>query len=67
MLQIDRVETEVELLRREDAGRTGAGAPSGGLVPGRPALDPVRKEQLRDVVMEILRDHLRQLERRGVL
>lgn len=66
MLHIDRVNTEMEVLQRSSVGP--AEAPEGpGLVPGQPALDPQMKERMRDVVMEVLKDHLRELERRGTL
>ena len=52
MLRIDRVHTEMELL--PSSSRTSDGA----------ALD---RQELRRVVLEVLRDELRELERRGAL
>ena len=66
MLRIDRVKTEMEVLPRSGPSAAESGT-SGGLVPGQAAFDPALKERLRDVVMEILRDHFRQLERRGIV
>ena len=64
-MQIDRVSAEVEILRKEEAGAPGV--PSGEPVPGQPTSDPALRGRLRDVVMEILSEHLRGLERRGIL
>ncbi len=64
-LHIDRVQTQMEVL---PSGSGGAGAaPVGGLVPGTPDYDPALEARLREVVMEVLYEHLRELERRGTL
>jgi hypothetical protein len=56
----------MEVLRKEDRSPAEPTS-SGGLVPGQTAFDPALKQRLRDVVMEVLTEHLRQLERRGML
>jgi hypothetical protein len=65
MLRIDRVKTELEVLPSGDstpAPHSGAGTSSAELLA-----DPRMRERLRDMVLEVLRDHLRALERRGVV
>ena len=65
-LRIDRVDTEIEILRKE----TGDGAPgTGGAVGGEESLATVRgraelREQLRPIVLEILEDELARLKRK---
>lgn len=65
-LRIDRVDTEIEILRKEtgdgasDAGATGGGEESLATVRGRAAL----REQLRPIVLEILEDELARLKRK---
>ena len=61
MIQIDRVNAEMEVLRSpaEDAP-----APAGQTST---ALDALSVDRVRRIVMEVLRDHLRDLERRGLL
>jgi hypothetical protein len=66
LLRIDRVKTEMEVLPREGPSYAGSATP-GGLVAGQLAYDPALKERLRDVVLEVLREHFRQLERRGTV
>jgi hypothetical protein len=66
MLRIDRVKTEMEILPSGDAaGR----APSTSATSGTALLlsDPQARERLKEMVLEVLRDHLRSLERRGVV
>jgi len=65
-LHIDRVETEMEILPGPDTAPGGPGG-LGGLVRGSPSFDPALRDQLRAVVMDILREHMRELERRGTL
>lgn len=65
-LRIDRVDTEIEILRKE----TGDGSPAaGGSVGGEESLATVRgraalREQLRPIVLEILEDELARLKRK---
>jgi hypothetical protein len=69
-LRIDRVDTEIEILRK-DAG--GAGATDSSLSPGSgggsETLSAVRgrsalREKLRPIVMEILTDELMRIRRK---
>jgi hypothetical protein len=64
-LRIDRVDTEIEILRKEAGGNADASAAPGGAealatVRGRNAL----REQLRPLVMEILTDELTRMKRK---
>jgi len=60
-LHIDRVQAEMHLLRKpDDAAPPGVRADDG---ESRDAL----ARRLRPIVIDILRDHLRDLERRGVV
>ena len=61
MIHIDRVNADLEVLRSP------AGGPPAPAAPAAPAADARAMERLRVVVMEVLREHLRDLERRGVL
>jgi hypothetical protein len=63
MLQIDRVQAEMEIL--PGAGELG-GSSVPPLLPGA-NLDPAARQRLSELVLEALRDHLRELERRGTL
>jgi hypothetical protein len=63
MLRIDRVKTDVEILPSN-------GAPS----PPSPRSDAAAlladaraRERIKELVLEALREHLRELERRGVV
>jgi hypothetical protein len=63
VIQIDRVNTNVDLSR--------APAPEGPAHPAAPTptfagFDRASREQFRDLVLDVLRDHLRDLERRGM-
>jgi hypothetical protein len=64
-LQIDRVDTEIEIMRKESS-ETGAQPGLGGLDEalssrqGRAAL----REKLRPIVMEILNDELMRIKRK---
>jgi hypothetical protein len=70
-LRIDRVDTEIEILRKEADGAMGAGATATGGAGelagedlntrrGRAAL----REKLRPIVMEILDDELARIKRK---
>jgi len=66
-LQIDRVDTEIEILRKESTDAPGASASGSGggaetlaTVRGRAAL----REKLRPIVMEILNDELMRIKRK---
>jgi hypothetical protein len=65
-LRIDRVDTEIELLRKEADDRTSdspgaaGGAETLATVRGRAAL----REKLRPIVMEILDDELARIKRK---
>jgi hypothetical protein len=69
-LHIDRVDTEIEILRKES---TDASAPESGVTQGAGGetdpLDTVRgrialRERLRPIVMEILDDELNRIKRK---
>jgi hypothetical protein len=67
-LRIDRVETEIEILRKE-AGGTGDSSISPGAGGGSETLATVRgraelREKLRPIVMEILNDELTRIHRK---
>lgn len=62
MLHIDRVQTEMEVLPEAEGRREPGARASVALLN-----DPAFRERLRAVVLEILRDHVRQLERQGDL
>lgn len=66
MLRIDRVKTEMEVLPGGSAA-----AASSSTAPPRSAsdllADPAARDRLKEIVLEVLRDHLRALERRGVV
>lgn len=66
-LRIDRVDTEIEILRKATGGPPGSGVNPGGggaetlaTVRGRAAL----REQLRPIVLEILNDELMRIQRK---
>ena len=60
MLNIDRVDMQMDIL----PGSPRAGSPAG---PPPPASSPpLTREQFRLAVLDVLRDHLRELERSGV-
>ena len=65
MLRIDRVNAQVDIL--PGTGQTpGAGAaapPSAATI----LADPQTRERIKELVQEALREHLRELERRGVV
>jgi hypothetical protein len=65
MLRIDRVKTEMDVL---PAGS----APAPGVPPATAESfailsDPQARERIKEMVLEALREHLRELERRGVV
>lgn len=64
-LRIDRVDTEIEILRKEADDR----GPDLGISPGSETLATVRgraalREKLRPIVMEILDDELARIKRK---
>jgi hypothetical protein len=61
VLNIDRVQTEMEVLGKEGPGGGGTGDRGGASV------DPAQRERFRASVMEVLREEMRDLERRGTL
>jgi hypothetical protein len=61
VIHIDRVNADVEVLRSPAAGVAEPAGPTGL------ALDAVSMERLQRIVMDVLREHLRDLERRGLL
>jgi hypothetical protein len=64
VLRIDRVRAEVDVLPESEAVGP-AGAPETASVAEGGRADD--REWIRDIVLEVLRDQLRQLERRGLL
>ena len=65
MLRIDRVKTEMEVLPSGDAaGSTAAVAATG---TAELLADPRSRERLKEIVLDVLREHLRALERGGVV
>lgn len=62
MIHIDRVRTDVDVVgdRTSDAARTQASAAA------PVALDPVSRARFRELVLDVLRDHLRDLDRQGL-
>jgi hypothetical protein len=68
-LRIDRVETEIEILRKEAGGATGASDVAAGSGVGSETLATLRgraelREKLRPIVMEILDDELARIKRK---
>jgi hypothetical protein len=66
MLRIDRVKTEMEVV---PSGNPSGSSSSGSASRSASELlsDPGTRDRLKDLVLEVLRDHLRALERRGVV
>jgi len=64
MLRIDRVTAQMDLLPSNGANATGS---TGRLDAAAVLADPQARERLKELVREALRDHLRELERRGVV
>lgn len=67
-LRIDRIDTEIEILRK-DAGPAGGDSGSPGTGGGSETLASVRgradlREKLRPIVMEILNDELTRIKRK---
>ena len=67
-LRIDRVDTEIEIMRK-DAGGGSESAISPGAGGGGSTLESVRgksqlRNQLRPIVMEILNDELQRIKRK---
>jgi hypothetical protein len=65
MLRIDRVKTEMEVLASGEPAA--AASPAAGASVVELLSDPRARERLKEMVLEVLRDHLRALERRGVV
>jgi hypothetical protein len=66
-LRIDRVDTEIEILRKDSSGSDAT--PTAGSEGGSETLSAVRgrsalREQLRPIVMEILNDELNRIRRK---
>lgn len=64
MITIDRVNADVDVLPQTASGP--AAAPPADLVSAV-GLDPRARARLRDLVLELLAEHLRELEREGLL
>lgn len=64
MLRIDRVTTEMEVLTAGDTAAPLASSSSGA---AQVLSDPRMRERFKELVLEVLRDHLRSLERGGVV
>ena len=66
MLTIDRVNVQMDVLSSSPTSASGPGANAG---PSAMALlgDPIMKQRLKEIVLEVLRDELRELERSGML
>jgi hypothetical protein len=67
-LRIDRVDTEIEILRKEAAGPAAAGGAPGS-EGGTETLATVRgraelREKLRPIVMDIINDELTRIKRK---
>jgi hypothetical protein len=67
-LRIDRVDTEIEILRKDSGGDAGALA-GPGIGGGSETLSALRgnsalREKLRPIVMEILNDELMRIKRK---
>jgi hypothetical protein len=65
MLRIDRVETQMDLLPSPTAAATGASRAQEK--PSAVLADPAARERLKVLVLEVLDEHLRELERRGAV
>jgi hypothetical protein len=59
VLNIDRVDMQMDVLPEAPGGRGQAGPPPA-------SSPPLTKEQFRVAVLDVLRAHLRELERSGV-
>jgi len=64
VIHIDRLNTDVEVAA--GPATEGAGAPAAQSVAAS-GFGPVSEQRLRDLVLDVLRDHLRDLERQGLL
>jgi hypothetical protein len=61
MLHIDRVHAQMEVL---PGANTGAASPAGATPE---PLDPNARRRLSEIVLEVLHEHVRALERQGAL
>jgi hypothetical protein len=66
MIHIDRVRTEMEVLSGSTGdARTAASDDASALLGS--AADPAARRRLSELVLDVLREHVRELERRGTL
>jgi hypothetical protein len=65
MLRIDRVKTEMEAVPQ--GGPPATAGPESAHAPSETFADPRARERIKELVLEALREHLRDLERRGVV
>ena len=68
-LRIDRVDTEIEIFRKESGSGASGAAAAAGSGGGSDTLSTVRgrselREKLRPIVMEILNDELTRIKRK---
>jgi hypothetical protein len=63
VIQIDRVRTNVDVV----GSQTSEGPARSEPAMSAAVFDGASRERFRDFVLDVLRDHLRDLERRGVL
>jgi hypothetical protein len=63
MLRIDRVATQMDVVASGGGGANGASTAD----PAAMMSDPRTRERIKELVREALAEHLRELERRGVL
>jgi hypothetical protein len=61
VIHIDRVRTNVDVV----GDRTAEATPPAPM-PLAMTVDPVSRARFRDLVLEVLRDHLRDLDRQGL-
>ena len=64
MIQIDRVHTDVDVVGNRSAEGAARPMPADSTTG---VFDLASRERFRDLVLDVLRDHLRDLERRGLL
>lgn len=63
MIHIDRVRTDVDVVgdRTADAARTQPSMSTAAV------FDPISRARFRELVLDVLRDHMRDLERQGLV
>jgi hypothetical protein len=64
VIHIDRVRTNVDVVGNRPPE---SGAPQQSMTMAAGSLDRATRDQFRELVLEVLKDHLRDLERRGLL